>query len=208
MRHSLPEIYNLVSSELPEPGGFPLRALMSGVAVAEGGDPDAWVAHDPPSNPNAAPSSGLYQVNRGSYPKIYDQTEQVRLHPGLSDEEKILAMTELVKPIVSEMLNAALSATHLLATRGIAVDPLNTALFVDAAWQSGAGHLEQWARRTRTGDPREIVNPPRTNAVEAILRSLASQTLGVVPGAAVAALLVGGLLVGGLVLSKLDDWFA
>lgn len=201
MRHSLLQVYDLLSG-LPDPGGFPLRALMAGIAMAEsGGNPNAWVAHDPPSNPRASPSSGLYQVHQAAWPEIYDQTERVR-GSSLSDEEKIVRMTELAKPIMAEILNASLKATRVLRARGIRVTPLQSALFVDAAWQAGAGNLARWAASTSTGDPREIVNPSRTVAVEVVLRRLASQALGVAPamGEALGVLAVFGFAV--LVLSQ------
>jgi hypothetical protein len=202
--HSLTELYGLMGTAgLPDPQGFPLRALMAGIAEAESlGDPHAWIPHDPPSRPNAPPSSGIFQVNQGIWPAIYEATERVRNDRSTTDEEKILAMTALVKPILMDDLTAALAAARTLATRGVKVTLLNTALFVDAAWQTGAGHLAKWAVSTKSGDPHEIVNPTRTVAIEVALRNLASEALGVSSGVEVAVAVLGGVLIAVFVLAK------
>lgn len=188
---------------LPDPKGFPLRALMAVIAEAEsGGDPDTWVAHDPPDDPRAEPSSGLFQVHRPDWPLIYSRTEAIRLSP-ISDEEKIHLMTEAARPVMADMLASALRATRTLQGRGFAVDVLTTALFVDAAWQSGGPHLEAWATRTSTGDAREIVNPKRTVAIEVALRNLAHEALGTSPALSVFVGVAGAFLFGGLILWNL-----
>ena len=204
MRFSLGDIYSIVSeSGLKDPSGFPLRAVMASIGHAEGaGDPNAFVAHDPPSDPNAPPSSGLYQVHRGSWPEIFEKTERIRLSL-LSDRDKVMGMTELVRPIIADALHAAARANRVLAARGIRVNPLDMALFIDATWQAGAGHLERWARRTTTGDPREIVNPRRTAAVEVSLRRLASQALGL-DGSY--GMVLGALVAFGLAAYIMSQW--
>lgn len=206
MRHRLPELVGLMGDAgLSDPDGFPLRALMAAIGEAESeGDPNAWVAHDPPTNPKAGPSSGLYQVHQPYWPTIYRDTEAVRLDPSLSDADKIVFMTELAKPIMANMLSAAMAAARTLAARGIPAGALNTALFVDAAWQSGGDHLARWAQHTRTGDPREIVNATRTINLEASLRDLAAGPLGVTSGLLVAAGVFGAFGLAALVLSQLD----
>lgn len=202
MRHSLVELFDLMA-DLPDPHGFPLRALMAGIAEAESrGDPDSWVAHDPPTNPRAAPSSGLYSVHATAWPSVYAATESVRLNGSLSDEEKIVRMTELARPIMVDAISAALEASRTLASRRISIGMLDTALFVDAAWQSGAGRLVSWSHSTRTGDPREIVNPARTVAVEVALRSLAHEALEVAPGIVIALGALGTLGLGAFLLSR------
>ena len=167
------------------------------------GDPNAWVPHDPPSNPKASPSSGLYQVHQAAWPEIYEETERVR-RSALSDEAKIVRMTELARPIMADALAAAGTATRTLSLRGIAVNPLNTALFVDAAWQAGAGHLARWASSTRSGDPRGIVNAKRTVEVEVALRRLAADVLEVASDASVAFGVLAAFAIVGLVLFQLD----
>lgn len=203
MKHTLSELFDLLSG-LPDPHGFPLRALMAGIAEAESrGDPDFWIAHDPPSKPHAGPSSGVYSVHQPAWPAVYAATEAVRLDPNLSDGEKIVRMTELARPIMVDGLTAAIEASRTLAARGIKTTALETALFVDAAWQTGAGHLASWARSTSTGDPREIVNPARTVAVEVALRTLAHEALEVAPGIVVA---LGTFAAFGLAAFALSQW--
>lgn len=192
-------------SGVPETGGFPVRALLAGIAEAEsGGDPSAWVAHDPPTNPKAAPSSGLFQVHRSDWPTLYDETERVRLDPTLSDEEKISRMTEIAGPILKDGLQAALEAARVLERRGIAADVLRVALFVDAAWQTGAGHLLRWAHSTRTGDPREIVNAKRTVKIEVALRNLAAEAVAAAPAILVAFGVLIGFGFAAWLISKLE----
>lgn len=202
MKHSLGELFALVSAAgIGDPGGFPLRATLAAIASAEGGDPNAWVEHDPPSSATAPPSSGLYQVNRGSWPEIYEQTERVRRAP-ISDKEKILGMTALVQPIVLDALQTAATATRTLAERGIRVSLLHAALFMDATWQAGSGHLARWSKRTRTGDPSEIVNPTRTASVEASLRRLAPSVFNVASDVALVLGVVGLFGLAALILSR------
>lgn len=204
MKHSLETIYRIITEAgIGDPAGFPLRAALATIAVGEGGDPNAWVEHDPPRDPLAPPSSGLYQVHRRAWPKIYEEMETIRRAP-LSDREKILAMTLLVRPIALHMLEAAFRATQILADRGLPISRLNTALFMDAAWQTGAEGLYEWARRTRSGNPREIVNAPRSLAAEVSLRQLAGDALEAsVPSA---GLLLGALLALVLVGYALSHW--
>lgn len=206
MKHGFSELLDLVSAAgLRDPDGFPTRALMAAIAMAESrGDPSAWVAHDPPTNPNAGPSSGLFMVHQPDWPAIYRDTEAVRTDPSLSDAQKIVFMTDLAKPILADAINGALRASHLLSLRGLPTGLLETALFVDAAWQTGSPHLALWATRTATGDPREIVNAARTLDLEATLRDRAGVALGVTSGLLVTAGVVGGFLVGALLLSQLD----
>lgn len=202
MRHSLPEIYELMSA-IPEPSGFPLRALMAGIAEAESrGNPLAWIPHDPPANLKAGPSSGLFQVHQPDWPEVYAATERVRLEAGLSEEEKIVRMTDLVRPIMADAVRAAVEASRVLASRGIHVGALEMALFVDATWQIGAPHLARWARTTHTGDARTIVNWARTVGLEVALRDVASDSLGIAPGIAVAGAVVGVFAILGLALSQ------
>ena len=195
MKHSLAEIFSIINDAgVRDLGGFPLRATLAAIALGEGADPNAWVEHDPPTSSTAPPSSGLYQVNRRAWPQIYENTERVRL-AALSDRDKMLAMTVLVKPIAVHMLEGALEASDILAERGFKATRLQQALFMDAAWQAGAGGLAAWARRTRTGDPREIVNAPRTIAAEVSLRKLAGEALGLASGEGI---LIGLLVAAGL----------
>lgn len=205
MKHSLAEIYSLVSEAgILDPGGFPLRATVAAIAMEESrGNPNAWAQHDPPTSSTAPPSSGLYQVHRSAWPEIYEQTERVRLAPHLSDKEKILGMTELVKPIISYALDAAGDAARTLAARGFRVSPLHLALYIDATWQAGAGHLARWAQRTRTGDPREIVNRERTVRAEVSLRHLAFRALEVAPDIAI---ILGVLAAFGLIAYAMSQW--
>lgn len=202
MRHSLAELYAWVSAAgVRDPDGFPLRATLAAIGQAEGADPNAWTAHDPPKSATAPPSSGLFQVHRGSWPVIYEHTELVRRAP-LSDRDKAIGMTELVKPILEDAYAHALLAARILAERGIAGSPLDTALFIDAAWQTGGPNLLAWARRTRRGDPREIVNPTRTVDVEVALRTLAGDELGLVQGAGLLLGILAGFALAGVVLSQ------
>lgn len=201
MRHSLTELYDLI--DLPDPQGFPLRALGASIAEAESaGDPLAFVAHDPP--PKGAPSTGLFMVHQPAYPEIFAATEAVRTDPSLTDEEKIARMTDLARPILADMLSSAVTATRILQARGLPTNMLSTALFVDAAWQTGGSHLLAWAHSTATGNPSEIVNHSRTIAIEVALRDLAHEALGVAPGLAVAAAFIGGLIAAGTALAFWD----
>lgn len=204
MRRTLPEIYAAVTDAgLRDLGdGFPLRAVMAAIAEAEGADPNAWVAHDPPSSETAPPSSGLYQVNRRWWPRIYEDTERVRRAP-IPDRDKMIAMTVLVEPIIVDALQHARRARVILAERGIPTSDLQQALFVNAAWQAGGPYLLEWARRTKRGDPRELVNPERAIAVETSLRGIAGEALGLMPGA---GLLLGTLVLLGLGAFALSQW--
>ena len=180
MKHTLAEIFEIVTAAgLEDAGGFPLRATMAAIAFAEsGGDPDAFVEHDPPTSLTAAPSSGMYQVNRRWWAEIFAATERVRLNPALSDAEKMIRQTQLVRPIMADALRAASNAARTLQSRNVYVDVLNTALFVNATWQAGADNVAAWSRTTRTGDPREIVNPKRSVDVEVDIRKLAGSAVG------------------------------
>lgn len=203
MKHTLAEIDGWVSAAgVRDPDGFPLRATLAAIGQAEGADPNAWVAHDPPKSATAPPSSGLFQVHRGAWPEIYEQTERVRL-AAIPDRDKGIAMAELVKPILADAFRHAALATRILGDRGIRVTPLETALFIDATWQAGGPHLLAWAQRTRTGDPREIVNPSRTVDVEVALRKLAGEELGLAPGI---GLVLGVLAAFGLAAVVLSQW--
>ena len=184
MRLSLADLHATIrQSGLPELQGLPTSAIMAAIAAAEGGDPEAWVEHDPPRSSRAPPSSGLYQVNRGSWPEIYEATEQVRLDTTLSDRQKVVRMTDLARPILADALETAAAAQRTLAARGMPPAPLQVALFVNATWQAGSDNVLEWARRTVTGNPGEIVNPKRALAVAASLRHLAADALGLIPGA-------------------------
>ena len=204
MKHGLIELYELIGGVLGDPSGFPLRAVMTGIAFEEShGDPLAFVLHD---GRDRSPSTGLYMVHQPAWPEIYAATEAVRTEADgpSSDEWKIQEMTRLAEPILADALKAAVAAGHTLNSRGFSTTVLDTALFVDAAWQTGSPHLSAWARSTKTGDPREIVNPSRTVSIEAALRDLAHGELGVVPGVGVALSILGGLAAGALVLSMID----
>ena len=77
------------------------------------------------------------------------------------------------------------------------------ALFIDATWQAGSGHLAKWAQRTKTGNPREIINPGRSLAIEAILRKIAPESLGLVP---LAGISLGVLVLLGIAAYALSQW--
>ena len=65
MTRSVDEIYAVLAAVVQDPGGFPLRATMAAVANAESnGNPNAYVPHDPPTNPDAAPSSGALSLSK------------------------------------------------------------------------------------------------------------------------------------------------
>lgn len=204
MKHSLPELLaRITEAGVRDPAdGFPLRATMAAIAQAEGADPNAWTEHDPPTSATSPPSSGLFQVHLAAWPTIYAETERVR-HAPLGDRDKILAMTAMVKPIIADAFAAAVAAEARLESRGIEPTPLRRALMMDAVWQAGAPHLAHWARTTRTGDAREIVNPQRTIDVEVALRSLAPGALEITAGA---GLLLGVLAAFGLAAFALSRW--
>ena len=203
MRQSLPAILDAITAAgVRDRDGFPLRATMAAIAQAEGADPNAWVEHDPPTSRNAPPASGLYQVHRGSWPKIYADTERIR-HARISDRDKMIAMTVLVEPIIEDAYRTAVTTAQTLGRRGIVTTFFDWALFMDATWQAGSPHLAEWAQRTRRGDARTIVNPPRAIRVEVALRKLAADELGVAPGMGVA---VGVLFALGLAAWALSQW--
>lgn len=207
MIHRLPELQSLIKQAgVPEPDGFPIPAILAAIAKAESnGDPNAWVAHDPPSNPRAAPSSGLYQIHRPFWPEAYEQTELVRTNPSMRDREKIVEMTRLAKPVLIDALETAARASRILASRGFRVTPLQSALFMNATWQAGADNVIEWAKGTRTGDARMIVNPSRAVDVEVSLRQLAAGAIGVAPGA---GLLLGVVAVFGVAALLVAAWDA